>query len=117
MLTISHFQEGLPEIPSEWLGREHTESDFNSMSEVLHSPTGVGTLHEATGGRPERSRKFHEEMQPFGCEQELLVALRTQDGESWGMVGLYRECGRPTFSAREIAGLRRVAPRLAAGVR
>ncbi len=47
MLTTSHFQEGLPEIPSEWLGREYAESDFNSMSEVLHSPTGVGTLHEA----------------------------------------------------------------------
>lgn len=117
MLTTSHFQEGLPEIPSEWLGREYAASDFNSMSEVLHSPTGVGTLHEATGGRPELSRKFHEEMQPFGCEQELLVALRTQGGESWGMVGLYRECGRPAFSALEIAGLRRVAPRLAAGVR
>ena len=56
-------------------------------------------------------------MQPYGCDQELLVALRTKDGESWGMVGLYREAGRPAFSAQDIAAVRRVAPGLAAGAR
>ncbi len=50
LLTTSHFQEGLPEIPGEWLGREYAEGDFNSMREVLQSPQGVGTLHDATGG-------------------------------------------------------------------
>ena len=117
LLTTSHFQEGLPEIPGEWLGREYAEGDYNSMSEVLSSSHGVGTLHDATGGRPELSRKFHEEMKPFGCDQELLVALRTRDGENWGMVGLYREVGRPTFSVQEIESVRRAAPGLAAGAR
>ncbi len=117
LLTTSHFQEGLPEIPGEWLGREYAEGDYNSMTEVLKSPEGVGTLHEATAGRPELSRKYHEEMQPYGCDQELLVALRTKDGESWGMVGLYRETGRPAFSGQDIAAVRRVAPGLAAGAR
>lgn len=117
LLTTSHFQEGLPEIPGEWLGREYAEGDYNSMREVLQSPTGVGTLDDATGGRPELSRKFHEEMQPFGCDQELLVALRTPDGETWGLVGLYRETGRPKFSSQDIDLLRRVAPGLAVGAR
>ncbi len=117
LLTTSHFQEGLPEIPGEWLVREYAEGDFNSMREVLHSPRGVGTLHEATGGRPELSRKFHEEMQPYGCDQELLFALRTRDGEAWGLVGLYRETGRPAFSTHDIDLVRRVAPGLAAGAR
>lgn len=117
LLTTSHFQEGLPEIPGEWLGREYADGDYNSMTEVLSSSRGVGTLHGATGGRPELSRKFHEEMQPYGCDQELLVALRTRDGESWGMLGLYREVGRPAFSRQEIESLRRVAPGLAAGAR
>ena len=117
LLTTSHFQEGLPEIPGEWLGREYAEGDYNSMREVLQSGKGVGTLHEATGGRPERSRKFHEEMQPYGCDQELLFALRTADGEAWGLVGLYREVGRAEFSARDIDLVRRVAPGLAAGAR
>jgi DNA-binding CsgD family transcriptional regulator len=117
LLTTSHFQEGLPEIPGEWLGREYAIGDYNSMREVLQSPQGVGTLHEATGGRPELSRKFHEEMQPFGCDQELLFALRTRDGEAWGLVGLYRETGRPAFSTRDIDLVRRMAPALAAGAR
>ena len=117
LLTTSHFQEGLPEIPGEWLGREYAEGDYNSMREVLLSALGVGTLHDATGGRPELSRKFHEEMQPFGCDQELLFALRTRDGEAWGLVGLYRETGRPEFSTQDIDLVRRVAPGLAAGAR
>ncbi len=117
LLTTSHFQEGLPQIPGEWLGREYAEGDYNSMREVLQSSSGVGTLHAATGGRPELSRKFHEEMQPFGCDQELLFALRTRDGEAWGLVGLYREVGRPDFSPRDVELVVRVAPGLAAGAR
>lgn len=117
LLTTSHFQEGLPEIPGEWLGREYAESDYNSMREVLQSSQGVGTLHEATGGRPDLARKFHEEMQPYGCDQELLFALRTRDGEAWGLVGLYRETGRPRFSAEDLGLVRRMAPGLAAGAR
>ncbi|MGA9747183.1 MAG: helix-turn-helix transcriptional regulator [Nocardioides sp.] len=117
LLTTSHFQEGLPEIPGEWLGREYAEGDFNSMREVLQSSRGVGTLHDATAGRPELSRKFHEEMQPFGCDQELLFALRTRDGESWGLVGLYRETGRPRFSSQDVELVHRVSPALAVGAR
>jgi GAF domain-containing protein len=117
LLTTSHFQEGLPEIPGEWLGREYAQGDYNSMREVLQSLRGVGTLHDATGGRPELSRKYHEEMQPFGCDQELLVALRARDGEAWGLVGPYRETGRPAFSDQDIDLVRRVAPALAAGAR
>ena len=117
LLATSHFQEGLPEIPAEWLGREYAEPDYNSMTDVLRSPTGVGTLHEATGNRPELSTKFHEEMAPFGCDQELLVALRTRDQQAWGLVGLYREVGRPRFSGDEITLLRSIAPALAEGAR
>ncbi|WP_372733768.1 LuxR C-terminal-related transcriptional regulator [Nocardioides sp.] len=117
LLTTSHFQEGLPEIPANWLGREYLERDYNSMTEVLLSPSGIGTLHEATDGKPALSRKYHEEMQPFGCEQELVVALRTRDGEAWGAVGLYREQGRPLFDETEMALLRVAAPMLAEGAR
>lgn len=117
LLLTSHFQEGLPEIPPEWLGKEYAEPDYNSALDVLRSTRGVGTLHEATGGDPALSRKYHEEMQPFGCEQELLFALRTRDGQSWGIVGLYRETGRPLFDRADLALVQSIAPALAAGAR
>ena len=103
IIVTSHFQEGLPEIPTEWLAREYTAPDHNAMTAVIRSRSGVGTLHDATGGRPEIARKFHEEMQPFGCEQELIFALRTPDGTPWGAVGLYREAGQPLFDEHDTA--------------
>lgn len=117
LLVTSHVQEGVPEIPAAWLGREYAAPDHNSMTEVLLSARGVGTLHEATGGRPELSRKYHEEMQPFGVDQELLVALRTRDGEPWGVMGLYREVGAPLFDDADVALVRTVAPALAEAAR
>jgi hypothetical protein len=87
------------------------------LTEVLRSASGVGTLHDATGGRPGISRKYHEEMAPFGVDQELLVALRTRGGEAWGAVGLYREMGAPLFDPAEIELMRAMAPELAAGAR
>lgn len=103
LLTTSHFQEGFGEIPAEWLAREFEAPDFNSMTEVLRSRPGVGTLHDSTAGQPQRAVKYHEEMQPFGCEQELTFALRSARGESWGAVSLYRERGRPLFTDQEKA--------------
>lgn len=103
LLTTSHFQEGFGDIPAEWLAREFEAPDFNSMTDVLRSRTGVGTLHDATAGQPQRAVKFHEEMAPFGCEQELAFALRSARGESWGAVSLYRERGQPLFTDEEKA--------------
>lgn len=117
LLTTSHFQEGMLEIPAEWLGREYAEPDFNGALDVLRSDAGVGTLHDATGGRPERSRKFHEEMQLFGCDQELVFALRTPEGQNWGLVGLYRLQGEPLFDDEDLAAVRAVAPALAVAAR
>jgi len=117
LLITSHFQEGLPEIPAEWLAREYTAPDYNSLAAVFASPDGLGTLYDATGGRPELATKYHEEMVPYGCEQELVLALRTRDEELWGAVGLYREPGQPLFSHADKAFLRAAAPILAEGAR
>lgn len=117
LIVTSHFQEGLPAIPAEWLAREYARPDHNAMVEVIRSRTGVGTLHDATGGRPELARKFHEEMQPFGCEQELVFALRARDGTTWGAVGLYREAGQPLFDDRDTAVAAAAGRALAEGTR
>jgi len=117
LLVTSHFQEGLPEMPGEWLAAEYFEDDFNKMSDVARSESGVATLHEATGGDPARSPRYGRAMVPYGAEQELIAGLRTRSGEVWGALGLYREPGRPRFDDDEIALIRAITPSLAEGAR
>ena len=117
LLVTSHYQDGLPEIPPEWLAHEYFEDDFHKMADVARSPRGVSTLHEATGGDPSRSRAWTLYMQPYGAEQELLMALRTGSGTTWGMLGLYREAGSRAFDDDELEFLRGVSGHLAEGAR
>jgi len=116
LLVTSHYDHDLiPELPPEWLGHEYYEDDFHKMADVARSARGLSTLHEATGGDPSRSPGWKLYMQPLGADQELLVALRTQAGDAWGMLSLYREAGQPLFDADELDLLRRLSPYLAEG--
>jgi DNA-binding CsgD family transcriptional regulator len=118
LLVTSHHDHGMiGELPPEWLAHEYYEDDFHSLAGVARSERGISTLHEATGGDPSRSHAWREHVHPYGAEQELLVALRTQAGEAWGMLGLYREPGQPEFDREEKELLRAVAPHLAEGAR
>jgi DNA-binding CsgD family transcriptional regulator len=116
LLVTSHYDHDLiPELPPEWLAQEYYEDDFNKMADVARSELGLSTLHQATGGYPSRSSHWKLYVEPYGAEQELLTALRTQAGEAWGMLGLYREPGQALFAADELNFLRKVSPDLARG--
>ena len=117
LLVTSHYQTELPELPSEWPAHEYFEDDFHKFSDVARSERGYSTLHEATGGDPSRSPGWNRYIQPLGGDQELLIALRTRTGDIWGMLGLYREPGRPQFDSDELGFLRAVSPYLAEGAR
>jgi DNA-binding CsgD family transcriptional regulator len=98
----------------EW---EYHSVDVNKTADVLASDRGVQTLHEVTGGSPERSPVFREYLRPHGIEQEVAVALRARTGEVWGSLRLNRCAGQATFSAVELDFLSSVSPHLADGVR
>jgi DNA-binding CsgD family transcriptional regulator len=117
LLITSHFNPEMPELPPEMLAHEYYEDDYHKVVDIANSERGYSTLHEATGGDPSRSPGWNRYVQPYGGDQELLLALRTSAGEVWGMLGLYRAPNRPLFDAEEIRLLREVAPYLGQGAR
>ncbi len=116
LLVTSHFHEGLGEFPEEWLQAEYVDDDLHTIREVVTAGPGLSTLHEATGGDPTGTARWQENMR-LGGDQELILRLRTSDGETWGALGLYREPGRPMFSEAERRLLLAAAPALARGAR
>jgi DNA-binding CsgD family transcriptional regulator len=116
LLVTSHFHEGLDELPPEWLAHEYYEDDVNKLAAVARSERGVSTLHQATGGDPASSPRWHFNMR-MGGDQELIAALRTPTGEAWGALGLYREPDAPLFDREELELIRSLAPCLAEGAR
>jgi DNA-binding CsgD family transcriptional regulator len=116
LLITSHFHDGLPTFPDEWLLAEYYGDDVNRVSDVAVDPSGISTLFDATGGNPASSPRWHANM-TMGGDQELIAALRTASGEVWGVLGLYREPGAPMFDDADKAFVRAAAPRLAEGAR
>ena len=116
LLVTSHFDEGVPELPAQWMIHEYYQDDVNKLADVARSRRGISTLYEATGGDPTSSPRWHFNM-TLGGDQELIAALRIPSGEVWGALGLYREPGQPLFDAPELAFIQSVAPHLAEGAR
>jgi DNA-binding CsgD family transcriptional regulator len=116
LLITSHVQAELPQLPPEWLAQEYLGEDVNQLADVARSERGISTLHDATGGDPASSPRWHENMR-YGGDQELIAALRTTAGQAWGALGLYREPGQPMFGPDELDFVRTVTPLLAEGAR
>jgi DNA-binding CsgD family transcriptional regulator len=116
LLFTSHFHDGLDELPAEALTQEYYGEDVHKLSDIVRSPTGLSTLHEAAGGDPSNSPRWRFNMS-MGGDQEMLVRLRTREGDVWGALGLYREPGAPMFSDSDKAFVQAIAPHLAVGAR
>lgn len=117
LITSDYGGEGCDLDTSAVMRWEYLEDDFNKYDEVIRHPRGVQTLHEVTGGEPERSRIYREYMAGHGLAQEMLVSLRARTGDFWGTVRLNRAPGQPEFDPDEIEFMATVAPDLAEGVR
>lgn len=115
-LVTSIYGEGCDIDPVDYLRWELLSDDFIKTADVVQNPRGVLTLHEVTGGQPERSRIYVEVMVPHGMAQELMVALRSATGENWGTTRLNRAPGDPMFSEHEINFMSAAAPLIAEGL-
>jgi DNA-binding CsgD family transcriptional regulator len=116
LLITSHYQDGMDEYPKEFFEAEYYEDDVNRHADVARSESGISTLHEATGGKPESSPRWHQNM-TMGGDQEMIACLRTPEDVAWGMLGLYREPGQPMFDDDDKALIRTISPHLARGAR
>lgn len=117
LLATSHFQPDIVELPAELLVHEYLEDDFHKLADIARSATGISTIHDATGGDPSRSAGWRAFVQAYGGHQEVLVAMRTRAGDTWGVAGFYRAEGQPWFSQDELRFLRDVSPILGDGAR
>ncbi|MCQ4207668.1 helix-turn-helix transcriptional regulator [Streptomyces longispororuber] len=120
LLVTSHFRRGRADVPEELLEElmihEHYGDDVNRIADLCRTATGMGGIHEATGGDVRASTRWRRSLE-VGSDQELRVSLRTGPDETWGALSLYREAGRPPFDADAHAVLRRIAPVVAHAVR
>jgi len=116
LLITSHYNPFLPELPPDSLELEYYVEDVNQIIDVAGSMSGISTLHEATGGDPSGSPRWQANIE-MGGDQELIAALRTRSGETWGALGLYREVGQPMFDDGEKSFLQASAVHLAEGAR
>jgi DNA-binding CsgD family transcriptional regulator len=115
LLITSHYDPVIPEISAEFLAHEYGQDDVLKMADVTRLGSGVTTIHEATEGDPSRSPGWRAYVQPYGGDQQVMVALRTKPSEAWGLLTLYREAGQREFSRDEIGFLAEVAGPLANG--
>ncbi len=114
LLETSHLTWNLPVEKHRATEIEYLHEDYNQFATLARSPRHSGILSEATGGAPERSRRYRELIRPFGLEGEMRVTF-VAGGAAWGAAGLLRDGG--DFTPDEAAFLQLLSEPLAEGVR
>jgi GAF domain-containing protein len=108
----------MPDPARERFFTEHIyfEDDLLEFNWMVRNRLSIGLLSEATEGNLERSLHWREIVGPEGFGHEARGVF-TVGKELWGGAALLRESGRPDFSSREVAFMRRIAPHLGAGLK
>jgi DNA-binding CsgD family transcriptional regulator len=88
--------------------------DYLKYADIARSGRRVADIHDATGGRPERSPRFKQYSAATGFRSEVRLAF-TVGGAAWGLAQLNRLDRR--FTDAEKAWLERAAERIAGGLR
>ncbi len=95
---------------------EYLQEDRNGFAELAARRVPVGILAEATRGRPERSARYRDLLEPSGIPHEMRAAFVLR-GRVWGAVHVARRESSGGFTRRDAEVLAQVAPTIAAGIR
>jgi DNA-binding CsgD family transcriptional regulator len=95
---------------------EYMSEDPNTFAELAARRVPVGILAQATRGRPERSTRYRELLEPSGIPHELRAAF-VRRGRVWGAVHIARRESSGAFSQRDADVVAQVIPAIAEGIR
>ncbi|MDQ4054404.1 MAG: helix-turn-helix transcriptional regulator [Actinomycetota bacterium] len=95
---------------------EFRDQDAAQFRDLARDPVPVTALRLATDGRPRRSARFRDFMEPQGYHDEARVAFRVGT-TTWAVAALYREKGRPAFTTGELRILRETSRAVAIALR
>jgi DNA-binding CsgD family transcriptional regulator len=115
LFTAPHQEEIPPDTVASFVDNEFLGDDVNAFRSLARDPAGVRTLARVTAGDMEASARYRDILRPLGLGDELRAVLRA-GGACWGCLCLHREAGA-AFSEDEVGYVRRLAPRLAEGIR
>src|SRR5919199_344242 len=96
--------------------REFHVQDVLLFRELARQPISVGTLRTATDDQPARSPRYREFLAPQNYDDELRAVFRTGDN-AWGVLGLFREKGRPAFDSSDVGLINTVSEMVATALR
>lgn len=94
-----------PELEHAVFVNEYHDDDVLKLRTLAHTTGRVGTLVQATEGRPERSRRYDELYRPIGFVDELRM-LFMDEGSAWGALVLCRDGA--VFTARDVERVARL---------
>jgi DNA-binding CsgD family transcriptional regulator len=100
-LITQHRLQGLPDKFPILANNEYAVDDVNKFADLARAARKAATLHEATGGKPERSPRFRDLLTPAGLGPELRSAF-VADGTTWGALIVVRRAGQPEFQERDV---------------
>jgi DNA-binding CsgD family transcriptional regulator len=95
---------------------EYVHGDVNAFAALAARRVPVGILSEATRGRPERSVRYRQVLEPSGIPFELRGAFVSR-GRSWGAVHVARREESGDFDRDDAEALATVAATVADGIR
>lgn len=95
---------------------EYLIPDVNTFAGLASRRVPVAILDHTARGRPERSARYRDLLEPAGIPHELRAAFVIR-GRVWGAVHVARRTGREGFTPRDAEVLAHVAGAVALGIR
>lgn len=109
-------EESVIEAGQGIVASEYFVRDVNTFGSLARKRVPVGTLTQATGGKPDRSVRYQQVLKPAGIPYELRAAFVTR-GRCWGAVHVARLDGQPDFTAEDVSALASITGIVAEGIR